>query len=475
MGVLNMQLYKTSYENFKKNIHFAVTKPTSISYLGDARTYGDFFQDGQLSLFSTSLTYNFSEPPDKASPSRFQFWTLKNGSWQERSNAFSGEIIGSIHPRKSLLADFNGDTIPDVFVVSHGYDAGTYPGEKNKIVLSSGNGRFLVRDASTDIGFFHSGTAADIDSDGDIDVLAVTGGGGISFFNDGSGNFSKSLISYFPDFTNSKPYYSIELIDVSGDGLPDLFLGGHEWEGAPTVVLVNPGDFNFSKVNPITLPSVKSEGVILDFLVTGRSSEKLIWVLRTSGGDGTFYQSTVLQRVVWPSLDSSVVTNVRSGDWIPWIVGKEDQYRTVVSSDNLQKPFSYAYAVDTSGIAGKAYRIYKAAFDRNPDGSGLGYWIAQMDKGMDLIEVSARFVDSPEFRDLYGTNPTNAQFLTKLYQNVLGRAPEAAGYNWWLNELNTNPSKTKAKVLADFSESAENQTGVASLIGNGIPYEPWVG
>jgi len=41
--------------------------------------------------------------------------------------------------------------------------------------------------------------------------------------------------------------------------------------------------------------------------------------------------------------------------------------------------------------------------------------------------------------------------------------------------LNTNPSKTKAKVLADFSESAENQTGVASLIGNGITYEPWVG
>ena len=109
------------------------------------------------------------------------------------------------------------------------------------------------------------------------------------------------------------------------------------------------------------------------------------------------------------------------------------------------------------------------------DTSGLGYWIGQMDGAMDLIEVSARFVDSKEFRDLYGTSPTNAQFLTKLYQNVLGRSPEAAGYNWWLNELNTNPSKTKAKVLADFSESAENQTGVASLIGNGITYEPWVG
>jgi hypothetical protein len=132
-------------------------------------------------------------------------------------------------------------------------------------------------------------------------------------------------------------------------------------------------------------------------------------------------------------------------------------------------------ALDTAGDAGQAYRIYKAAFDRTPDGSGLGYWIAQMDNGMDMVEVAARFVDSKEFRDLYGTNPTNAQFLTKLYQNVLGRTPEATGYNWWLNELNTNPSKTKAKVLADFSESSENQTSVAALIGNGITYEPWVG
>jgi len=135
-------------------------------------------------------------------------------------------------------------------------------------------------------------------------------------------------------------------------------------------------------------------------------------------------------------------------------------------------------AFDLSGMSGMAYRIYKAAFNRDPmngDKGGLGYWIAQIDRGMDLIEVSARFVDSNEFRTLYGTNPTNDQFLTKLYNNVLGRQPEASGYNWWLNQLNTNPEKTKAKVLADFAESPENQTGVLGLIGSGITYEPWVG
>jgi len=132
-------------------------------------------------------------------------------------------------------------------------------------------------------------------------------------------------------------------------------------------------------------------------------------------------------------------------------------------------------ALDVDRVAGQAYRIYKAAFNRTPDTAGLGYWIAQMDKGTNTVEVAARFIDSPEFRLLYGQNPSNTTFLTKVYTNVLGRTPDQGGYNWWLNELNTNPSKTKAKVLADFAESSENQAGVASLIGNGITYEPWVG
>lgn len=132
-------------------------------------------------------------------------------------------------------------------------------------------------------------------------------------------------------------------------------------------------------------------------------------------------------------------------------------------------------ALDTSVIAGQAYRIYKAAFNRTPDTGGLGYWIAQMDEGMDIVSVAARFIDSPEFRSLYGQNPTNSEFITKVYSNVLARSPDAGGLDWWVNEMKTNPTKTWQKVLADFSESTENQANVASLIANGIEYSPWVG
>jgi serralysin len=121
----------------------------------------------------------------------------------------------------------------------------------------------------------------------------------------------------------------------------------------------------------------------------------------------------------------------------------------------------------------KVYRLYKAAFNRTPDLGGLGYWIYQSDQGTTLIEMSGKFIDSPEFRSIYGQNPSNSEFLTRVYTNVLGRTPDSGGYNWWLNQLNTNPEKTWKKVLADFSESPENIQSVAPIIQDGFAYKPF--
>jgi hypothetical protein len=47
--------------------------------------------------------------------------------------------------------------------------------------------------------------------------------------------------------------------------------------------------------------------------------------------------------------------------------------------------------------------------------------------------------------------------------------------NCSLSELNTNPAKSRQKVLADFSEPQGNKDSVASLIGNGIQYVEFTG
>ena len=124
--------------------------------------------------------------------------------------------------------------------------------------------------------------------------------------------------------------------------------------------------------------------------------------------------------------------------------------------------------------ASMAFRLYEAVFNRNPmegDTAGLGYWIGEIDAGMTLEDVAARFIDSSEFVAAYGASPDNATFLTKLYENILDRSPDSEGYGWWLNELNTNAERTQAKVLAEFAESDENQAAVADLVATGIVYD----
>jgi hypothetical protein len=94
---------------------------------------------------------------------------------------------------------------------------------------------------------------------------------------------------------------------------------------------------------------------------------------------------------------------------------------------------------------------------------------------MSMVEVAARFIDSPEFDAIYGPNPSVSDFVYRLYTNVLDRAPDPAGFNWWVNEMYTNPEKTPAKVLADFANSYENVAVVGEHIDHGFNYDMWTG
>jgi hypothetical protein len=118
----------------------------------------------------------------------------------------------------------------------------------------------------------------------------------------------------------------------------------------------------------------------------------------------------------------------------------------------------------------ESYRIYKAAFDRTPDYGGLGFWYHDMEHGTSLTKVAEGFINSDEFRAMYGANPTDDTFVTLLYQHVLGRTPDQDGYDFWMNDLKV---ESRAQVLAHFSESAENIVNVAGVIANGIIYEEY--
>jgi hypothetical protein len=128
-------------------------------------------------------------------------------------------------------------------------------------------------------------------------------------------------------------------------------------------------------------------------------------------------------------------------------------------------------AIDVDGIAGQVYRLYEAVYGRPSDKTGMGYWMDRMEHGTTLLQVSKEFITGqPEFVKQYGANPSDGEFLNKLYMNILDRAPDAAGYDYWVGRI---VNSSREQILMEFSEGFENQAQVIGTISTGIDYTPW--
>lgn len=97
-------------------------------------------------------------------------------------------------------------------------------------------------------------------------------------------------------------------------------------------------------------------------------------------------------------------------------------------------------------------RLYLAALNRMPDANGSNAWVNHLNAGHTLNDIAGGFVESAEFRNLYG-NPGNDDYVRLLYKNVLHRAPDEGGFAMWKNAL--DHGMTRADALAEFSKSAE--------------------
>ena len=95
-----------------------------------------------------------------------------------------------------------------------------------------------------------------------------------------------------------------------------------------------------------------------------------------------------------------------------------------------------------------------------------------MDHGQSLTNVAKGFVDSDEYRKAYGGVASNRELVTKFYENILHRTPDAGGLDFWAGVLDNKAAGT-ADVLAAISESSENKAGLVGVIGNGFEYTPY--
>ena len=134
----------------------------------------------------------------------------------------------------------------------------------------------------------------------------------------------------------------------------------------------------------------------------------------------------------------------------------------------------YVYDL-TSPNTGFGYRIYQASFGRTPDEGGVRFWIGNLDnfdqQGWSDYEkeqfLASQFIQSDEFRDLYGANPSNFEYIDAMYQNVLFRLPDQAGYDFWVGGME-NDGLTREDILIAFTKSDENVNNNAANLDDGV-------
>ncbi|ODM46054.1 hypothetical protein A9320_08560 [Ruegeria sp. PBVC088] len=113
---------------------------------------------------------------------------------------------------------------------------------------------------------------------------------------------------------------------------------------------------------------------------------------------------------------------------------------------------------DITNWGDDVYRLYRAIFDRDPDGGGFNTWTGSLSSGnMTLPQVIESFMASPEFQSTYGAATSDTEFVTLLYLNVLKRAPDAGGLQGWIDAL--EGGMERAKVVGFFLSSLEFVNG----------------
>lgn len=117
-----------------------------------------------------------------------------------------------------------------------------------------------------------------------------------------------------------------------------------------------------------------------------------------------------------------------------------------------------AASASTTDAQGTIYRLYKAYFEREPDTSGFDYWVRTYQSGYPLPDISNDFARSEEFQSRYGT-VNDSRFLELVYNNVLDRAPDQGGYDYWLDHMNRGMPRGYVMIYFSDSEEFRNKVG----------------
>ncbi len=191
------------------------------------------------------------------------------------------------------VADLNGDGLLDI-VLGKGRHGPLY----NRVLLNDGKGHFVPSNLGTAPDRTYSAALADIDGDGDLDIIVSNDQPDrkLVYKNDGKGHFTEA--GTFGDPAWSTRY--VTLADLNQDRFPDIVVanrGGGPQDPVPSFVCMNDRKGAFPSCDPLPTESATSivaadfdgDGA-LDLFVPHRDGGQsiLLW----NDGKGRFPTST---------------------------------------------------------------------------------------------------------------------------------------------------------------------------------------
>lgn len=321
----------------------------------------------------------------------------------------AGAGLAGVEESSSSFADVDGDGDEDVLITGlsgwEEVDGDMTPVEEATLYLNEGNGSFAAAGAGL-AGVIDGASAfADVDGDGDEDLVisgeSSSGDSTTLYLNDGNGSFSEDSGQSFAGVASG----DVTFADIEPDGDPDLLITG----SYDTDLYLNDGSGNFSEVtNPVDnstpLPAVTQSAAAFadvdgdddqDVFVAGYSSTSSAPVgkLFINDGAGVFSES--------PSGFAGVkLGSVSFAD----VDGDDDQDLIITGRDASGNNLVTLYENDGSGDFAKDTA-------QSSDGSSPVF------TGVYFSSSSFADVDADGDQDLLVTGRDASNYLATLYVN----------------------------------------------------------
>jgi Ca2+-binding RTX toxin-like protein len=92
-------------------------------------------------------------------------------------------------------------------------------------------------------------------------------------------------------------------------------------------------------------------------------------------------------------------------------------------------------------------RLYEGLLARSPDAAGFKFWVSAVEHGISLEQVAESMLDSDEATQLHST-VTNAAYVSQFYRNVLQRDADPEGHAFWTRAIDDGKLTRGGAALA---------------------------